>query len=113
MKSSSIWKQTIRTVQLSLAILVCIATFSFGMAEPSLAANARVLPTSPVAIFGFGREVEGKAEQLQGKAEARTGNKIKGMTKQIKGRAKYDLGRVEDAASRNAAQTKGMVKNIP
>jgi uncharacterized protein YjbJ (UPF0337 family) len=114
MKSSSIWKQTIRIVRLSLATLICVATLSFGPTEPSFAANERVLPTSfPVAVFGLGREVEGKAEQLQGSAQVKTSNKkVEGMAKQIKGRAKYDIGRVEDAANRKAAQVKGMVRNM-
>ena len=70
MKSSSIWKQTMRIVRLSLATLICVAALSFGTTEPSFAANDRVLPTSfPVAISGLGREVEGKAEQLQGRSQ--------------------------------------------
>jgi uncharacterized protein YjbJ (UPF0337 family) len=114
MKSSSIWKQTIRIVRLSLATLLCVATLSFGTTEPSFAANYRVLPTlSPVAIFGLGREVEGKAEQLQGRAQVITNNKkVEGMAKQIKGRAKYDIGRVEDVANRKAAQVRGMVRDM-
>jgi uncharacterized protein YjbJ (UPF0337 family) len=58
-----------------------------------------------VALFGLGKKVEGKLEEVNGKIQSSSDNamdKIKGTGKQIKGKAKYDSGRVEDAANRGA-----------
>ena len=96
MKISSFYKQAIRTVQFSLAALIFSVALNFGTA-PSLAAQVQV-PTSHLALFGWGEKAEGKAEQLVGKAQAKIGNKLEGTAKQIDGRAKSDLSRVEDAS---------------
>jgi uncharacterized protein YjbJ (UPF0337 family) len=111
MKISSFYKQAIRTVQFSLAALICSVALNFGTAAPSLAAQVQA-PTSHLAIFGWGEKAEGKAEQLVGKVQAKTGNKLEGTAKQVKGRADYDLGRVEDASRRNADKAGKMVKDI-
>jgi uncharacterized protein YjbJ (UPF0337 family) len=111
MKISSFYKQAIRTVQFTLAALICSVALNFGTAAPSLAAQVQV-PTSHLAIFGWGEKAEGKAEQLVGKVQAKTGNKLEGTAKQVKGRADYDLGRVEDASRRNADKAGKMVKDI-
>jgi uncharacterized protein YjbJ (UPF0337 family) len=113
MKISSFWKQAIRTVQFSLAALVCSVALNFATAAPTLAAQVQV-PTPHLAIFGWGEKekLSGKVEQLVGKAKAKTGNKLEGTAKQISGRAKYDLDRVEDAAERNANKTGKMAKDI-
>jgi hypothetical protein len=111
MKISSFYKQVIRTVQFSLAALICSVALNFGTAAPSLAAQIQ-LPTSNLAIFGWGEKAEGKAEQLVGKAQSKTGNKLEGTGKQVKGRADYDLGRVEDASRRTADKAGKMAKDI-
>lgn len=111
MKISSFYKQAIRTVQFCLAALICSVALNFGTAAPSLAAQVQV-PTSHLAIFGWGEKAEGKAEQLVGKVQAKTGNKLEGTAKQVKGRADYDLGRVEDTAQRNADKAGKIVKDI-
>lgn len=112
MKISSIWKQIVRTAQFSLAALVCSVALNFVTAAPSLAAQVQVLPAPQLALFGFGRQVEGKAEQLVGKVQAKTGAKLDGTAKQIGGRAKSDIGRVEDAAKRNANKAGDMAKDM-
>jgi uncharacterized protein YjbJ (UPF0337 family) len=114
MKISSFYKQAIRTVQFSLAALICSVALNFGTAAPSLASQLQVAPTPHLAIFGWGEKekAEGKVEQLVGKAQAKTGKKIEGTAKQIDGRAKYDLGRVEDAAQRTADKAGKMAKDM-
>jgi hypothetical protein len=84
MKISSFYKQAIRTVQFSIAALICSIVLNFGTAAPSLAAQVQ-LPTPHLAIFGWGdkEKAEGKVEQLIGKAQAKTGNKLQGTAKQI------------------------------
>jgi uncharacterized protein YjbJ (UPF0337 family) len=98
MKISSCWKQALRTVQFSLVALVCSVALNFATAAPTLAAQIQS-PTPHLAIFGWGEKA-----------------KVEGKAKQISGRAKYDIGRVEDAAERNAKKTgemaKGMAKEI-
>ncbi len=113
MKIFSIWNQVIRTVQFSLVALVCSVALNFGTAAPSLAAQVQV-PTPHLALFGWGEKekAQGKVEQLVGKAQAKTGKKLEGTAKQIDGRAKYDLGRVEDAAQRNANKAGKMAKDM-
>ena len=110
MKISSFYKQAIRTVQFSLAALICSVALNFGTA-PSLAAQVQV-PTSHLALFGWGEKAEGTAEQLVGKAQAKTGKKIEGTAKQLDGRAKSDLGRVEDRAERAADKAGQVSKDI-
>jgi uncharacterized protein YjbJ (UPF0337 family) len=98
MKISSCWKQALRTVQFSLVALVCSVALNFATAAPTLAAQIQA-PTPHLAIFGWGEKA-----------------KVEGKAKEISGRAKYDIGRVEDAAERNANKTgkmaKGMAKDI-
>lgn len=112
MSISSIWKQAVRTLKLSLAAFVCLTALSFGMAAPSFAAGTRVLPTQQLALFGFGRKAEGQAEELVGKAQSKIGSKIDGTGKQVEGRAKYEIGRVEDAAARTGDKIKDVAKDI-
>ncbi|WP_310424638.1 hypothetical protein [Chamaesiphon sp. VAR_48_metabat_135_sub] len=112
MKISSFYKQAIRTVQFSIAALICSVALNFGTAAPSLAAQLQVAPTPHLALFGWGEKAEGKAEQLVGKVQAKTGQKIEGTAKQIDGRAKYDLGRVEDGAQRTADKAGKMAKEM-
>lgn len=111
MKISSFYKQAIRTVQFSIAALICSVALSFGTAAPSLAAQVQA-PTSHLAIFGWGEKAEGKAEQLVGKAQSKTGSKLEGSAKQIDGRAKSDLSRVEDATNRAADKAGKVAKDI-
>jgi uncharacterized protein YjbJ (UPF0337 family) len=111
MKFSSLWQQTIRTVQFSLVALVCSVALNFGNAAPTLAAQVQA-PSSHLALFGWGEKAEGKAEQLVGKAQSKTGKQLEGTAKQINGRAKYDLGRVEDAAQRAKDARKSVGKNM-
>jgi gas vesicle protein len=111
MKISSFYKQTIRTVQFSLAALICSVALNFGTAAPSLAAPVQV-PAPHLALFGWGEKAEGKVEQLIGKAQAKTSNKLEGTAKQISGRAKYDLSRLEDASQRAADKTGKMAKEM-
>jgi uncharacterized protein YjbJ (UPF0337 family) len=98
MKNSSFWKQALRTVQFSLVALICSVALNFATAAPTLAAQLQA-PTPHLAIFGWGEKA-----------------KVEGKAKQISGRAKSDIGRVEDAAERNANKTgkmaKGMAKDI-
>jgi uncharacterized protein YjbJ (UPF0337 family) len=110
-KISLFYKQAIRTVQFSLAALICSVALNFGIATPSLAAQVQI-PIPHLALFGWGEKAEGKTEQLLGKAQAKTGKKLEGTAKQIDGRAKYDLGRVEDAAQRTADKTGKMAKEM-
>ncbi len=112
MKISSFWKQTIRTVQFSLAALVCSVALNFAAAAPTLAAQLQV-PTPHLALFGIGegRKAEGKVEQLVGKVQAKTGNKLEGASKQVAGRAKSDIGRVEDAAQEAGDKAGQMAKD--
>ena len=110
MKIPSFYKQVIRTVQFSIAALICSVALNFGTA-PSLAAQVQV-PTSHLALFGWGEKAEGTAEQLVGKAQAKTGKKIEGTAKQLDGRAKSDLGRVEDRAERAADKAGQVSKDI-
>ena len=112
MKISSFYKQAIRTIQFSLAALICSVALNFGTAAPSLAAQWQLAPTPPLALFGWGEKAEGKAEQLVGKAQSMTGNKLEGTGKQIQGRAKSDLGRVKDASDRTANKAEKMSKEI-
>ncbi len=107
MKIPSFFRQPIRTIQFSLAALICSVALSFGTAAPSLAAQVQA-PTPHLAIFGWGEKAQGKAEELVGKAQAKTGNKLEGTAKQIDGRAKSDLSRVEDATN-NAADKAGKI----
>ena len=86
MKIPSFYKQVIRTVQFSIAALICSVALNFGTA-PSLAAQVQV-PTPHLAIFGWGEKAEGKAEQVLGKAQSKTGNKLEGTAKQVNGRDK-------------------------
>lgn len=111
MKISSFSRQAIRTIQFSLAALICSVALSFGTAAPSLAAQVQA-PTSHLAIFGWGEKAEGKAEQLVGKAQSKIGNKLDGSSKQIDGRAKSDLSRVEDATNRAADKAGKVAKDI-
>lgn len=110
MKISSFYKQAIRTVQFSLAALICTVALNFGTA-PSLAAQVQA-PTAHLAIFGWGEKAEGTAKQLVGKAQAKTGKKLEGTAKQIEGRAQSDLSRVEDRAERAADKAGRMSKDI-
>jgi cytochrome c556 len=112
MKFSSLYKQAIRTVQFSIAALICSVALNFGTAAPSLAAQVQVAPTPHLAIFGWGEKAESKAEQLLGKVQSKTGNKLEGTANQIKGRAKYDVGRVEDAAQRTGNKADKMAKDL-
>jgi hypothetical protein len=110
MKIPSFYKQVIRTVQFSIAALICSVALNFGTA-PSLAAQVQV-PTPHLAIFGWGEKAEGKAEQVLGKAQSKTGNKLEGTAKQVNGRAKSDLSRVEDGTNRAANKAGKMAKDI-
>ena len=110
MKISSFYKQAIRTVQFSLAALICSVALNFGTA-PSLAAQIQV-PTPYLAIFGFGEKAEGKAQELVGKVQSKAGNKLEGTANQIKGRSKSDLSRVGDTAERAADKAGKMSKDI-
>jgi uncharacterized protein YjbJ (UPF0337 family) len=112
MKISSIWKQIVRTAQFSLAALVCSVALNFATPAPSLAAQVQVLPAPQIALFGFGRQAEGKAEELAGKIQSKTGAKLDGSAKQVSGRAKSDIGRVESAAERNADRAGDMAKDM-
>jgi uncharacterized protein YjbJ (UPF0337 family) len=112
MKISAFYKQAIRTIQFSLAALVCSIALNFGTATPTLAAQLQVTPTSHLAIFGWGEKAEGKADQIIGKAQSKTGNQLEGTANQIKGRAKSDLGRVEDTTQRTADKAGKMAKDI-
>lgn len=114
MKISSFYRQAIRTVQFSLAALVCSVALNFGTAAPTLAAQLQVAPTPHLAIFGWGeqKKVEGKVEQLIGKTQAKAGNNLDGNAKQIEGRAKYEIGRAGDAAQRTADRAGKMAKEI-
>ncbi len=110
MQISSFYKQAIRTVQFSLAALICSVALNFGTA-PSLAAQVQ-LPTSHLAIFGWGEKAEGTAQQLVGKVQAKAGNKLEGTANQLGGRAKSDIGRVEDRAERAADKAGKVSKDI-
>jgi uncharacterized protein YjbJ (UPF0337 family) len=110
MKIYSFYKQAIRTIQFSLAVLVCSVALNFGTAS-SLAAQVQ-LPTSHLAIFGWGEKAEGKAEEIVGKVQAKTGKKLEGTANQVGGRAKSDLSRVEDRAERAADKAGKVSKDI-
>lgn len=110
MKISSFYNQAIRTVQFSLAALICSVALNFGTA-PSLAAQVQI-PTPHLAIFGFGEKAEGKAQELVGKVQAKAGNKLEGTANQVEGRAKSDLSRVGDSAERAADKAGKISKDI-
>ncbi len=111
MNISSFYKQVIRTVQFSLAALICSVALNFGTTAPALAAQIQT-PTPHLAIFGWGEQAEGKAEQILGKAQSKAGNKLDGTANQIEGRAKSDLGRTKTAAQRTADNAGKMAKDI-
>lgn len=114
MNISSFSRQAIRTVQFSLAALVCSIALNFSTIAPAHAAQLQSAPTPHLAIFGWGeqKKVEGKVEQIIGKTQAKAGNNLDGNTKQLEGRAKYDLGRAENAAQRTANKAGNMAKDI-
>lgn len=113
MKISSIWSQAVRTIRLSLAALLCLTALNFSVVAPAMAADVNVIPTThQLALFGFGRKVEGQAEQAAGKVQSKIGNKVDGTGKQIEGRAKSDIGRVEDGTLRAGDNAKKAAKNI-
>ncbi len=70
-------------------------------------------PSQPVALFGFGKKVEGVVKDVNGKIQSNSddiADKVKGTAKRLEGRAKYDTGRVEDSAARNASKLKANAK---
>lgn len=107
----SIFKRAVRAAQLALTALACIVALNFGIATPAVAGELQVLPAPQLALFGFGRQAEGKAEQLEGKVQSAIDNKVKGTAKQVQGRAKSDIGRVEAAASRTIERQQDLAKD--
>ncbi|MCY7368437.1 MAG: hypothetical protein LH474_09825 [Chamaesiphon sp.] len=99
MKISSFYKQAIRTVQFSLAALICAVALNFGTATSALAAQLQVAPTPHLAIFGWG-------EKAQGKSEVMTGKNLEGSSSGNKGIEQ--LPKIDAAAAKVAERSSPM-----
>lgn len=94
-------KVSFRSIQFLTVALLMFLGLNLGTMRSAVAAPTSVVESGPVAIFGFGRQAEGKVDQAIGKAQtAKNGaiDKTKGLAKQAKGKAKSDIGRIESRA---------------
>ncbi len=107
-------KLSFRSIQFSIVALVMFLGLNLGTMKSAVAAPTTVVKSVPVAIFGLGRQAEGKIDQAVGKAQTATSGaagKTKGLTKQAKGRAKSDIGRVESSAKSVGDKTRDAVSD--
>ena len=105
-------KMSFRSIQFSIVALIMLLGLNLGTMKSATAAPTSVVKSAPVAIFGLGRQAEGKVDQAVGKAQgAMSGasDKTKGFAKQAKGKAKSDIGRVESNAKSAANKTRDAV----
>ena len=107
-------KVSFRSIQFSIVALVMLLGLNLGTMKSAVAAPTSVVKSVPVAIFGFGRQAEGKVEQAIGKAQTATSGaveKTKGLAKQAKGRAESDIGRIESSAKNANSKTRDAVSD--
>jgi uncharacterized protein YjbJ (UPF0337 family) len=103
----SFTKFSFRSIQFSIVAIIMMLGLNLGTMKSTIAAPTSVVKSVPVAIFGLGRQAEGKVDQTVGKAQgAMSGvtDKTKGLAKQVKGKAESDVGRIESSA--NSAKSK-------
>lgn len=94
-------KVSFQSIQISIVALIMLLGLNLGTMKSATAAPTSVIKSAPIAIFGLGRQAEGKVDQAVGKAQGAMGgatNKTKGLAKQAKGKAESDIGRIESSA---------------
>lgn len=107
-------KFSFRSIQFSIVALIMMLGLNLGTMKSATAAPTSVVNSAPVAIFGLGRQAEGKVDQAVGKAQGAMGdatNKTKGLATQTKGKAKSDIGRVESSAKSATNKTRDAVSD--
>lgn len=111
---SSFKKVSFRSIQFSIVALVMFLGLNLGTMKSAVAAPTTVVKSVPVAIFGLGRQAEGKIDEAVGKAQTATSGaagKTKGLAKQAKGRAESDIGRIESSAKSAGNKTRDAVSD--
>ena len=61
-------KMSFRSIQFSIVALIMLLGLNLGTMKSATAAPTSVVKSAPVAIFGLGRQAEGKVDQAVGKA---------------------------------------------
>ena len=103
-----------RSIQFSIVALVMLLGLNLGTVKSAVAAPTSGVKSVPVAIFGLGRQAEGKVDQAIGKAQGSMSNatdKTKGSAKQAIGKAKSDIGRIESNAKSATNKTRDAVSD--
>lgn len=107
-------KMSFRSIQFSIVALITLLGLNLGTMKSATAAPTFGVKSVPVAIFGFGRQAEGKVDQAVGKAQGSMNdatNKTKGFAKQATGKAKSDVGRIESNAKSATNKTRDAVSD--
>ena len=107
-------KINFRSIQFSIVALIMFLGLNLGTMKSAVAAPTSIVKSVPVAIFGLGRQAEGKIDQAVGKAQTATSgaiDKTKGLAKQAKGRAESDIGRIESSAKNANSKTRDAVSD--
>ncbi|MCY7407335.1 MAG: hypothetical protein LH631_08150 [Alkalinema sp. CAN_BIN05] len=107
-------KASFRSIQFSIVAIIMMLGLNLGTMKLAKAAPTSVVTPLPVAIFGLGRQAEGKIHQAVGEAQgatSRVNDQTKGFAKQAKGKAESDVGRIESSTKSAKSKTRDAVSD--